>query len=188
MNMTNDELNEFYIEARELLDSAEHHLLNINDGESYNSHYDAVFRALHNLKGASGFFELHRLQEHVHTLETEFTLNKGTGSISPESIDYFLRGCDHARKLIDNPVIPPFHFKAKLESPEPSLTLDQGQSKPRTPVAKVHFDDPLKAAVALIIRYYPEIDRNLIAAGKNEELKTLRYELQLLLDLIKKAS
>lgn len=201
MSELNEELNEFFLEARELLDAAEENLLNFDDGQGFNLHYDAIFRALHNLKGSAGIFEQLVLQEHVHTIETAFTQQKDAGSLSPELIDYFLKGCDHARKIIDDPNTPHFSLsapdKTEVVAAEPSTEKPQADvrdiktSKPaptKPLVTAIHSGDSLKAAVALLFRYYPEMDTQLASQGRHDEREVLRFELQALLNSIKKSA
>ncbi|XGC81071.1 Hpt domain-containing protein [Bdellovibrio bacteriovorus] len=214
MSADNEELNEFFLEARELLDSAEENLLNLDDGQEFNVHYDAIFRALHNLKGSAGIFEQLTLQEHVHLIETAFTQQKEAGTLSPELVDYFLKGCDHARKIIDDPSTASFAMAcpdgsgamffqhdtapaAVEETAAAELTLVAPEApkvepvKPvqaKTPVAQIHSGDPLKAVVALMFRYYPELDSHFASHGRHEEREVLRFELQALLNSIKKSA
>ena len=56
----NAEMEEFKTEILETLDRAEKALLEFDqlpDNQSSHSHYDEVFRAYHNIKGAAGMME-----------------------------------------------------------------------------------------------------------------------------------
>ncbi len=95
------ELDEFAIEARELLDSGEEHLLEIERGGPFSENYDAIFRVFHSLKGAAGMLGFDLLQSHMHHLESLFSAQKDVGKISAPQISFFLTGVDAARKFFD---------------------------------------------------------------------------------------
>jgi two-component system chemotaxis sensor kinase CheA len=75
-------------------------LFKIESGVDYKSSFDAVFRALHNLKGAAGMMELTALQNHVHEIETIFMQFKNAAGIPKVYVDFFLRGIDGIRILL----------------------------------------------------------------------------------------
>lgn len=105
MNFSQEEIQEFMAEAFELLDVAEKKLLGLESGESFKSSYDCIFRSLHNLKGAAGMMELTTLQAHIHELETQLMSQKDSNHLPKESIDFFLRGVDTARKLMSGETV-----------------------------------------------------------------------------------
>lgn len=101
MAFSDQEMEEFKTEAFELLDVAERSLLSLDQGSGdYRTCFDAVFRSLHNLKGAAGMMELHRVQSHTHELESLLMNFKEQTSIPKEYISLFLRGVDGARALL----------------------------------------------------------------------------------------
>ena len=93
---------EFMLEAFEILEEAEVHLLELDKGDgAFDEHYNAVFRAMHSLKGAAGMFGIMDLQDHIHTIETQFEKFKNIGSIQQGEIDYFLSAVDESRSLLN---------------------------------------------------------------------------------------
>jgi two-component system chemotaxis sensor kinase CheA len=100
VSFSKEDLEEFKSEAFEILEIAEKSLFKIEDRVDFKNSFDAVFRALHNLKGASGMMELLSLQNHVHELETIFMKFKEASSIPKAYIDFFLRGIDGAKTLL----------------------------------------------------------------------------------------
>lgn len=93
---------EFMLEALEILEEAEEHLLELDKGDDvFVEHYNAVFRAMHSLKGAAGMFGIIDLQDHMHTIETQFEKFKNIGSIQQGEIDYFLSAVDEAKSLLN---------------------------------------------------------------------------------------
>src|SRR6476661_1593735 len=113
MQLSPEELSEFRIEAFELLDQAEQSLLALDGGGLLVNQYDAIFRAFHNLKGSAGMLELTALQSHMHELETVFVQHKTDEWLNQELLDYFLKGCDRARALFDDPSAAPNEPAAK---------------------------------------------------------------------------
>lgn len=60
----------FFVECEELLETLEAGLLSINDGENDDETINAVFRAVHSIKGGAGAFALDNLVAFAHTFET----------------------------------------------------------------------------------------------------------------------
>lgn len=140
MAFSPDEIQEFTAEARELLDGAEQALLSMDGGGAAGPSFDSVFRAFHNIKGAAGMMELGDLQSHMHQLETLLTRFKGDTGIPKEIVDFFLRGVDGARSLLDGKRIsfsydlggaPPAE-KASPEAPTPAPRAPQAQPDSRS--------------------------------------------------------
>lgn len=137
MSDLNDELNEFKIEAGELLETAEKSLLSLEQGGDFKSNFDAIFRVFHNLKGASGMMGLTELGQHMHVLENNLNATKSVGQISKEQIDSFLKGVDQARVILG--------FKEPLASQDNASTSVEvkketgGEVKPSTESIEEEF-------------------------------------------------
>lgn len=101
VELSDDEISEFKIEAEELLDQAEQSLLDIDKGGSFQKGYDAIFRAFHSVKGAAGMLNWGNLQHHMHQLETHFQSCKSETTLSKQRVTYFLNGVDGCRKILD---------------------------------------------------------------------------------------
>ncbi|MBA92691.1 MAG: hypothetical protein CMJ43_18615 [Phyllobacteriaceae bacterium] len=100
-DINSPEIMEFSVEAIELLETAESHLLNLDQGQSFLENYDAIFRVFHSLKGASGMLGLTSLQEHMHSLENHLSSQREADQLSKEQISYFLKGVDTARSFFE---------------------------------------------------------------------------------------
>jgi len=62
-----------------------------------------IFRGVHSIKGASGFFGLHKISELSNVIENSLTLLRdGKIKASPELIDGLLKGVDSIRMMVDN--------------------------------------------------------------------------------------
>ena len=115
MAFTEEEINDFRVEAEELLDSAEQALLALDKGADFKAHYDAIFRAFHSIKGAAGMMEMFDVQAHMHQLENTLTEQKSKPVLAKSYIDLFLRGSDGARSLLNQRSIE-FDYSVKEES------------------------------------------------------------------------
>lgn len=127
IEMTQEEVQEFVVEARDLLDTAETDLLALDKGEPFQSHYDSTFRVFHSLKGGAGMLGLLALQAHMHKLENILSATKSRGSMTKAEISLFLRGVDGARKILDGESI---EFVYDIES---ATTKPQSEAKASTP-------------------------------------------------------
>ena len=115
MSFTDQEIEEFKTEARELLDQGEKGLLALDGGGTFREHFDAIFRAFHNLKGAAGMMELGALQAHTHELESLFMRFKDADSLPKPYISLFLRGIDASRSILNGQTIQ-FDYSVKEEA------------------------------------------------------------------------
>jgi DNA-binding response OmpR family regulator/HPt (histidine-containing phosphotransfer) domain-containing protein len=95
-----EEIEEFKVEAEELLEVAESSLLALDKGGDFGKYYDAIFRAFHSVKGAAGMLNWSSLQHHMHLIENHFQQCKGLSSLAKVRVTYFLDGIDASRKLL----------------------------------------------------------------------------------------
>lgn len=100
VQLSDEEISEFRIEAFELLDIAEASLLALDKGDDFKKHYDSIFRAFHSVKGAAGMFNWSNLQHHMHLLENHFQSCKEDILLSKARVSYFLNGVDATRSLL----------------------------------------------------------------------------------------
>jgi len=105
MSIDNGLLEEFSIEASELLDEAEGALLKIGQEQDVKKIYDLVFRAFHSLKGSSGMLGFDELQRHMHLVEDYLQKSKGNLDLFKSSVDYYLTGIDAARKILKGEIV-----------------------------------------------------------------------------------
>lgn len=103
--MDHELLDEFRLEAEELISEAEEALLAIeavvgHSGDQFDELYQAIFRVLHSLKGSAGMFDLTHIQDHVHKLEDLFQKSNDSKYFTKEFVDYFLKGIDVTKELI----------------------------------------------------------------------------------------
>lgn len=109
-------LDDFAVEAHELLDEAEDALLKIEKTEDLKPIYDMVFRAFHSLKGSSGMVGLDDLQRHLHLLEDYLQKSKNDLKRFKESTDYYLKGIDASRKILNGELVQ-FTYDVQATTP-----------------------------------------------------------------------
>ncbi|WP_404298926.1 chemotaxis protein CheA [Alicycliphilus denitrificans] len=91
----------FIQEAREQLTAMEDGLLRMEQGDTEADLLNAIFRAAHTIKGASGVVELHHIERFTHVLENLLDrLRNGELAVSSEMITLLLQGCDHIGSLL----------------------------------------------------------------------------------------
>jgi len=92
----------FAQEAREQLTAMEDGLLRMEQGDHDAETINAIFRAAHTIKGASGVVEIHHIEKFTHILENLLDkLRNGELQVSSEMITALLKGCDHIGALLD---------------------------------------------------------------------------------------
>jgi two-component system chemotaxis sensor kinase CheA len=96
----------FRQEARELLDTLEEGLLDLEHNPANNDLINSTFRALHTIKGSGAMFGFTAVAGFVHEFETAFDqIRKGQTPATPELIAVALNAKDHIHKLIEQPDI-----------------------------------------------------------------------------------
>lgn len=92
----------FAQEAREQLAAMEDGLLRMEQGDLDGENINAIFRAAHTIKGASGVVELTHIEKFTHILENLLDrLRNNEIQVSGELITALLKGCDHIGILLD---------------------------------------------------------------------------------------
>lgn len=98
-------LYDFVAEAREHLSTVAGDLLFLEraTGQDADNRIDRVFRAVHSIKGAAGFFGCKRVEELAHALEAIFErLRRGEQRLDPALLDAILAGSDRIQVLLDD--------------------------------------------------------------------------------------
>lgn len=91
----NELLQDFLIEAGELLDALDSQLVGLEQAPSDKNLLNAIFRAFHTIKGGAGFLEVGALVEVCHRAEDTFNLlRNGELTVTPALMDVMLRVLD----------------------------------------------------------------------------------------------
>lgn len=103
MDQSQEIFAEFIIESRENMELAEKFLLELETNATSEA-LNALFRAVHSVKGAAGFLELSSIAQTAHTAEALLgLLRDGKKEVSREVIDYLLAAVDRLMSMIDDP-------------------------------------------------------------------------------------
>ena len=98
-------VDQFVMEAREHLDTIEDDFLKLENQRDNPDQtlVDKVFRAIHSIKGASGFLGLTKIGNLAHVMETLLSMMRA-GEVQPESefIDALLSGADILGAMVDD--------------------------------------------------------------------------------------
>ncbi len=102
--MISDLLNEFVQESKVHISEMEAGLLCLEDGDCDIAMINRIFRAVHNIKGTAGFFELNKIVELSHGIENLFgALRDQRVNVTPDMIDALLLATDVLKELVSNP-------------------------------------------------------------------------------------
>jgi two-component system chemotaxis sensor kinase CheA len=94
---------DFVIEAREHLDVIEPVLLELEQTPNNLELLDQIFRPMHSLKGASGFFSLSHMNQLAYQGESILEeLRKGRIRVTPEVTDLILKITDALKEMLDS--------------------------------------------------------------------------------------
>ena len=98
-------LEEFVVESRELLEAAEGDLMvmDVSQGEPDPEVINRIFRAVHSVKGAAGFFGLEIIGTLSHRLESVLMkVRDGQLQTTTAMVDVFLKANDRLRALVED--------------------------------------------------------------------------------------
>ena len=104
MTASHDYAEAFLQEARELLESLEQALLDLDQNPDNGDLIDQAFRALHTVKGSGSMFGFDAVAEFAHAFESAFDdVRKGKAKPSRDLIVVALRARDHLETLLEQP-------------------------------------------------------------------------------------
>ena len=140
-------LNEFKVEAEEHLSGVEPQLLEMEGADDARREelVHGIFRAVHSVKGASGFFGLDQIQSLSHSMESLLMrVRDGELPFRDEMTDAVLRGLDKLQEMIDAlPEVVEPSIESEVETFQ-RLTRGEAEVAPSA-------DEPPEEAVAEVV-------------------------------------
>ena len=104
IDMDNELLNEFIVEAKGHLAVIEAGLLHLEAAEGDDDTVNGIFRAAHSIKGTASFFGLNKIVELAHVIENLFgELREHRLAAGPEMVDALLAAADALKEMLDSP-------------------------------------------------------------------------------------
>ena len=95
-------LDEFLLEAGEIFDQLDLDFVQLEQTPQDKKLIGNIFRAMHTLKGSSGFFAFHRLEKVAHAGESLLSkLRDGVFTLNEEMTDILLETSDRLRAIVD---------------------------------------------------------------------------------------
>ena len=95
-------LDEFLLEAGEIFDQLDIDFVQLEQTPADKKLIGNIFRAMHTLKGSSGFFAFHRLEKVAHAGESLLSkLRDGVFTLNKEMTDVLLETSDRLRAIVD---------------------------------------------------------------------------------------
>ncbi len=145
-------IDEFVVESREHLADIESQLLAIEaGGEAIDVELvNTVFRAIHSIKGAAGFFQFSSVERLAHEMENVLNLIRNRQLVpNPSITDALLRAADTLRTMIENiersNEVEVSHHLAELRA----VAAGEPASEPAPVSAAVEPPHPLAAATSV---------------------------------------
>jgi two-component system chemotaxis sensor kinase CheA len=103
MTMDDEILQDFLIEAMEILENLDTQLIDLEASPHDHNLLNAVFRSFHTIKGGAGFLALDAMVEVAHKAEDVFDmLRNGRFTLDSAIMDVFLRVLDALRGMFDS--------------------------------------------------------------------------------------
>jgi two-component system chemotaxis sensor kinase CheA len=98
-----DKLKDLFVqEANELITTLESATLSLENDPENSEQIEAIFRAMHTLKGSGGMFGFDKISEFTHDLETIYDyVRKSTLKVEKHLLDITLQSVDHLKELIN---------------------------------------------------------------------------------------
>jgi two-component system chemotaxis sensor kinase CheA len=94
-------LDEFLLEAQEIFDQLDLDFVALEQNPDDKKLIGNIFRAMHTLKGSSGFFAFHRLEKVAHTGESLLSkIRDGAFTLNEEITDALLETSDRLRSIV----------------------------------------------------------------------------------------
>ncbi len=102
--LINEELtNDFIEEAMMHIKTIEKKILQLVENKKDSEAINEIFRAVHSIKGAAGFFKFHKIVKLSHSIESLFgEIRNNTYSICERDIDILLSANDYLKLLVEN--------------------------------------------------------------------------------------
>ncbi|MFG1926581.1 chemotaxis protein CheA [Cryptosporangium sp. NPDC048952] len=102
MSFEDESLEIFITEARELVQDVEEGILRLEEAPVETESVNALFRAIHTLKGSSGLFGLDHMVQFTHVIETLLDLvRQGELAVTPDLVSALLPCGDHILNLVE---------------------------------------------------------------------------------------
>ncbi len=97
-----DILDDFVTEARELIEATDQDLVSLEQRPDDQDLINAIFRAMHTIKGSSSFLALDPITSLAHAAEDALnTLRQSASSVTGDTMDLILQAVDLLRKQLD---------------------------------------------------------------------------------------
>jgi two-component system chemotaxis sensor kinase CheA len=178
----NELLQDFLIEAGELLDALDTQLVGLEQMPDDKDLLNAIFRAFHTIKGGAGFLEVTPLVEVCHRAEDIFNLlRNGELKVTPAIMDVMLRVLDALNTMFANLRAGGFpdsvgtaflkEIEALSSSQKPSAATPQANAAPAVPSAP-----PAQTKPAPIVQ--PDITQPPVASAVDSEFDQMLRDLE----------
>jgi len=162
-----DILQDFLIEASEILEQLSEQLVDLEKSPDDSELLNAIFRGFHTVKGGAGFLAMTELVDVCHGAENVFDgLRNGLRSVTPELMDVVLKSLDSVNEMF-----------ALIQEREPLTAADPAL------IAQLHVLSEPEAAVAApvaapepVAKAAPVVSAPIASAGNIDEMSEDEFE------------
>ncbi len=134
----------FFAECEDLLDALNEGLAAMEDGDSDPETVNAIFRAVHSIKGSAGAFALNDLVGFAHVYENVLDLiRSGDLGVTPPVLKTIVRACDVLAVLVEEAQAETGHrpeTMSQVESELAALSGAGGDAPPAPDTAEFSFE------------------------------------------------
>ena len=163
-------LDEFLLEAGEIFDQLDLDFVQLEQTPEDKKLIGNIFRAMHTLKGSSGFFAFHRLEKVAHAGESLLSkLRDGVFTLNEEMTDILLETSDRLRAIVDGVQKqrrePQGDDSALIQNLKFLTDGGAGISKAAVAVPPAPASAPVAPAVEVLIEQAPVIAEKILELG-----------------------
>lgn len=144
--MSDSIIDEFIIEAKELIDVSEEAFLSLEGDGNSEEVYKLVFRCFHTLKGSAGMVGMMEMQSHMHLVEDRFQEFAAKHEQIVNHIDFFLSALDVGRQILKGESVS---FNYSLTAEEAAADASAGSDDDFDLLRADLFED-LKGSVLVV--------------------------------------
>lgn len=120
MDLDEDILQDFLVEAEEILEALQEQLVELEHNPDDSDLLNAIFRGYHTVKGGAGFLSLNPMVEVCHAAENLFDLlRNGDVQVTPELMDVILEATDSVNVMFSK-----LQAREELEDADPQVLAD----------------------------------------------------------------
>lgn len=164
----NEILEEFILESKQNITDVEHDLLTLEENGADQDTINRMFRAIHSMKGSSGYLQLNNILSLAHLGETLLDeIRKNVREITPDTIDALLAMVDALIAMFETPDLGEGYDTSEVIAKLTAILEDQEKEDKNIPETSATPPSPANLLADVILS--PEALATLQASIKRRE-------------------